>query len=302
MPKIIDFSDVGFTSGAGVGAFKGCARDVPNQYYHSLKSYWSSGDLKYMHGHSPAHFQDRYFKKPFEEKEQTPAMVLGSLVHTLILTPNEFEKEFFLMPDLNLRTNEGKAAKQELLAANPGKTPVSHEMLAQANAMKSSCFANPKANELLLEGSKPELSFFWTCPFSHLNFRAKVDSSSSKYFVELKTTSSAEPETFARHAYNMNYDLSLVHYTEGIKSVFDVAPPPYFIVIEQDPPFVTQVYRIGDGFLKTGHEKWLAAVTRLADGVQKGQWPAYYPAEQEPFELHPPRWAMSKLEVSDAGI
>lgn len=299
MPKIIEATDVAFTSGASVGAFKGAAKNLKNSDYHAIKDYWSSTDLKFMHAHSPTHFHDKYYGKSKDEpKKQTESMILGSLVHTLLLTPNEFISEFFVMPDLNFRTNEGKAKREELLMANPGKIPITDELLYRANAMKSACMANKKAKEFL-EPLQKELAFFWTCPFSNLNFKCKVDAASSKYFVELKTTSDASQEAFIRHVDNMNYDLSLVHYGQGIKSVMGVEPPAYFIVIEQEWPHVTQVYKAGQGFYETGHAKWLSAVTKLADGIQKDKWPGYFPEDMEPPEIQPPPWSINKLQPKE---
>lgn len=295
MAKINDANDVSFTSGAPVGAFKGAAKNLGNNAYHALKSYWSSTDLKFMHSTSPLHFYEQYFgPNKAAPKEQTYDMILGSLVHCLLLTPGEMNKDFFNMPELNLRTNEGKATRDKLLIDNKGKSPVTEEMLDQATKMVTSCQRNKRAMELLNPGHK-ELAFFWTCPFSHLNFRAKIDSGSSPLFCELKTTSSAEHAEFSRHAYNMNYDLSIIHYRQGMKSVFDVEPPGHFIVIEREYPYVVQDYPVGESFLETGHQKWLAANSRLADGIQKQRWPGYVPEGMTPPAVEAPPWAVNKM-------
>jgi len=294
MAKIFDATDASFVAASKCGAFKGAVKNLNNNAYHSLKDYWSSTHLKFMHSTSPAHFKEKYMK-PSEPEEPSKAMILGSLVHTLLLTPDEFEKDFFLMPSLNLRTNEGKAAKEEILSKNAGKQPVTDEMLIQARAMRSSALANKEVVKLLEPGLK-EAAFFWTCPFSNLNFKAKLDHSSSLHWCEVKTTSSAQPEEFARHAYNMHYDLSLFHYREGLKQVMDITPKAYFIVIENEAPYVTQVYAVGDGFWETGHSKWLAAVSALADGIQKDNWRGYFPTEGfETPVIDPPAWAVNKL-------
>lgn len=305
MVKFIDASDVAFTSGAQVGAFKGAVENLENNDYHALKNYWSSSDLKFLHSTSPAHFQNEYFeykttidderKRIPKKRESNPteSMILGSLVHTMLLTPHDFQKEFFVMPDLNMRTNEGKARKQELLAANPGKLAVTDELLAQAQNMKAAIERNDEAMKLLSVGRK-EAAFFWTCPFSNLNFKAKLDQASSQHWCEIKTTSEAAPDFFARHAFNMNYDLSLYHYREAVSRVMGCEPPAFFIVVEQDAPYVTQVYKVGAGYWETGHQKWLEAVTKLATGIQKDEWPGYFPATAGIPELNPPAWAINK--------
>jgi hypothetical protein len=220
-------------------------------------------------------------------------MILGSLVHTLVLTPNEFNTDFFLMPDLNLRTNEGKAKKEELLHDNPNKQPVTHEQLAIANAMRSSINKNEKAIELLSIGKK-EQSYFWECPFSNLMFKAKADHSSNSYFCELKTTQSANKEIFERHSYNMNYDLSLFHYREGIRILTDYSPKAYYIVIESEAPYVSQVYEVGESVFETGNKKWLDAVNNLENGVKRKEWPGYYPDDFDIPTINSPSWSLPK--------
>jgi len=294
--KIVDASDLSFRSSAEIGAFKGPVKNLSNNDYHALKKYWSSTDLKFMASSSPAHFKEQYFSKIPKIKKTTDAMLLGSLVHTMLLTPGDFGKEFFIIPNLNLRTNEGKATKEKLLTENPNKLPITDELLIQANSMRSAAKANPKIMELLEKGL-PEVAFFWTCPFSGLNFKAKLDQSSvaNNYFCELKTTSDASPNYFSKHVFDMNYDLSLVHYREGLKQCMGIDAPAYFIVIEQDEPHVTQVYKVGDGYWATGHDKWLSSVTKLEQGIKKEIWPGYFPETNDIPELNPPAWAMNKL-------
>lgn len=294
MRNINRADDVAFTSGAKVGAFKGCVENLGNSEYHALKSYWSSSDLKYMAKTSPMHFQYKYFGAGKNEQVRiTEDMTLGSLVHCLLLTPHEFEKEFFLIPELNLRTNAGKEMKEKLLAENVGKMPITEELLEKAKAMVDSAMSHPKVKQLV-EPVKKELAFFWTCPFSNLNFRAKLDGASSKHFIEVKTTSDAGPDYFSKHLFDMHWDLSLVHYREGVKQVMGVEPPAYFIVIEREPPFTVQPYIAGPAVWETGHHKWLAAVTQLAAGIQSGDWPGYYPKEFDIPEVNPPAWAVNK--------
>ena len=289
MAIIIDAKESAFTSGAKVGAFKGAAKNLLNSDYHSLDSYWSSSDLKYMSANSPMHFKAKYIDKELEPMKQTPAMILGSLVHCMVLTPDDFEHEFFVMPDLNFRTNEGKAAKQEILAANVGKMSVTDEQIAIAQKMRESIMSNPEAARLL-EPMKKELAFFWTCPFSNLNFKAKLDGSGGTHFIELKSAISAEPGTFQRQCYNMNYDLSLAHYRQGISHVMGCEPKAYFIVVEKTPPYICQVYLAGDSLFETGHTKWLDAVNKLEQGVKAGKWPGYADVEETPT-LDAPPWA-----------
>ena len=76
----------------------------------------------------------------------------------------------------------------------------------------------------------------------------------------------------------------------------DVAPPPYFIVIEDSPPYVTQVYRVGESVMETGHQKWLEAVSKLAKGVAHNDWPAYSSIDQDMATIEMPPWVVNKMQ------
>lgn len=296
--KMLGIGEPGFRSSLSVGAFKGAIKDLPHQEYHSLSKYISSSQLKLIASSSPAHYKATYIDGTADKKEPTDKMILGSLVHCLILTPHLFESDFFVMPFLNLRTNDGKATKAELLAANPGKTAIDIDMHSQAALMRDSCLKNKQAAELLESGHK-ESSFFWECPFSGLRMRARADSASSKALVELKTTSDASPEAFSRHIHNMNYDVSMKHYQEGIRVLMDVSPPGYFIVLEDKPPFVCQVYKAGETVMELGHAKWIDAVSKLERGLKNNYWPGYSDDSLAIQTIECPPWAVNKMMKGD---
>lgn len=44
------------------------------------------------------------------ERVTTPAMILGEAVHCLVLEPEEFNKRFYIAPDVNAATKDGRAA------------------------------------------------------------------------------------------------------------------------------------------------------------------------------------------------
>ena len=287
-------NDPGFIAGVQVGAFKGAVKNLSNSDYHLLDKYYSSSQLKYIHATSGEHFKAKYIDKKLESKEQTKQMLLGSLVHCMVITPGMFEKEFALMPDLNLRTNEGKATKEKFLMENPGKSIINDEMLKDAQCMRSAIDENEKAKDLLAFCLN-EVSLFWTCPYSNLNFKARVDAMSAKHFVELKTARSASPEIFPGSAHNLDYDLSLAHYHEGIKQVLSVDATAYFVAVENELPYVVQCYKASEAMMTLGHTKWLGAVDKLSAGFKYQKWSGYFGELDEIPEISPPAWAMRNM-------
>ena len=60
---------------------------------------------------SPQKFN--YYKE--HPQEPTPALLFGQVFHKLALEPESFDQEFVVAPEVNRRTNAGKAAWAEFL-------------------------------------------------------------------------------------------------------------------------------------------------------------------------------------------
>lgn len=51
-----------------------------------------------------------FIRYKLQERVTTPAMILGEAVHCLVLEPEKFNERFFIAPDVNAATKEGRAA------------------------------------------------------------------------------------------------------------------------------------------------------------------------------------------------
>lgn len=284
------------------GTFYGSLDDISNNLYHGLSNYYSSTAIKYIAKNSPIHFRAKYIDKIIEqENEPTPQMILGSLVHSLTLTPSLTNTEFYVLKEeINKRTNAGKERWEYIQSENKDKAIVTEETFNQASDIAISVIQNPLVKSIMQNGT-PEKANFWKCPFTNLNFKSKMDYVTPTALIELKTTTSAKLEDFQRTAYNMYYDISAYHYLEGItqttqKQITEV----YFIVVETKAPYVTEVYKASESFLNLGHQRWLDAVQKIEIGTQKQIWNGYTNTEFEGIkELNAPKWA--NIQAEDDG-
>ena len=258
------------------GKMVGVVEGITNNDYHSLDKYWSSTQIKYMADNSPLHFKAKYIDKILEPREQTESLALGSLIHCLTLDPDSFAREFLILPELNLRTKEGREIRDSILKENPGKTIIKQETLQVAHEMVASILRTSRAVDLL-KGLKKELAYFWTCPYSGLPLRAKADAIGAS-LVELKTVMSARKDDFEKQVDNLNYDLALWHYVTGAKIQPEFGALEggvWFIAIEKEPPYVCEVYEAHESVLEVGQAKWLDAIDKISDGVFKNYWPGF---------------------------
>lgn len=286
------------------GSYFGVTADLSNHDYHSLDKYWSSTQLKYLISTSPRHFKAKYIDKCLPPTNVTAAMRLGSACHALLLQPGKFSSDILVMPELNLRTTAGRESRDDLLRDNPHKIVIKEDEYAEASKIVSGVHDNPEAMELLRKSSN-EVSLFWKCPYSGLSMKARVDGlimddaprGGDFCLLEYKTTSSAEPDAFSRHCDDMNYELSLYHYWQGIRVCFgaDGDFNSFFIVSEDSAPYVSEVYRVPQLMHELGRVKWLSAVDALAAGFREEFWPGY---SNRSASFSPPLWALKKWNVN----
>lgn len=281
------------------GEFFGAIANLSNKVYHTLSHYVSSTSLKNILKKSPKHYK---YELDHPSDKKSDGMILGSAFHARLLTPSVWEDEFFITKKMDLRTKEGKHQKAlaDIEAVRNKKICIDELLASDAFRMADEVWKHQAAAKLLSESQK-EISFFWKCPYSSLLMRAKVDAMTASYMIEVKSASSANPTEFSRQAFNLNYDLSLVHYRNGINAIFNMEIPAYFIVTENTSPYVTEVFEASPNWFETGHKKWLDAVDKMSRGLQANDWPSYGPKD-EIILLNPPIWAFKNTEVNDDGI
>lgn len=135
---------------------------LPNEVYHAADGYSSTQIRLALEGGMSAL---AWYKNAPCRKEESPALALGTAVHTALLEPMRFAEEYVCAPTVNMRTTEGKEtwAAFEADCKNLGLTGMKHEDFDQVTLMRDSAMAWPVVRELLSDGVA-ELSIFWRTP------------------------------------------------------------------------------------------------------------------------------------------
>ena len=128
----------------------GIFKNIPNEDYHAGPGI-SSSQLKQLLK-SPAHFKYAMDNK----SDPTPAMLLGSLVHTMVQEPAKINDEYFFV---DVGSRAAKVYKQAV-EDHPDHVVMLESDREKASAMAMSAFSNPDICELL-DGAKIEHSIFW---------------------------------------------------------------------------------------------------------------------------------------------
>lgn len=263
---------------------------LTNADYHAGEGV-SKSDLDKI-ARSPAHFRAA---KDGPQKPPTPAMVLGSLFHTLTLEPIEFSTEYAVAPVCDKRTKAGKELWASFEAENGGKAIVTPDQYETAQRMADAVLCHPAAREYVTGNGDVENSIYWN-PAVTPDVLCKCRPDFIKWvgdghylLVDLKSTDDARPFNFQRSAWNYRYHVQAPFYWDGCTNEFSVAPDSFiFIACEKEPPYAVVVYEASIEMLNAGREEYYHDLQVYQECLRTGVWPGY---PVEPVLLMPPRWA-----------
>ena len=254
--------------------------DLTSEAYHADRSAVSKGWLDKI-DRSPAHLK-AYFEG---EANETPALLLGRLVHSAVLEPDLLDDEYIVPPNINRRTKAGKEEHAEFEKTNEHKTVITADQLKLSKAIRDSVYRNKAAKALLCDGD-PEATVVWENPETGERCKARADWLRENVIVDVKTTMDARPEAFAKSIANYRYDVSTVHYEEG----FDLSRY-VFIAVEKEPPYGVAVYAADDLIRARGKKARDKNLRTYAECKAANEWPGY---EEVIKTIHLPRWAVNQ--------
>lgn len=274
---------------------------ITNDAYHSGEGISKSGlDLI---GRSPLHYWAKYLDPQREPQEPTPAMLLGTAIHSAVLEPHSFANDYVVFPKIDRRTKEGKAYYDELVAQAAGRTIISADDYATCVSIQDNVRRHPAAQVLLNDG-EPELSVYWRdeqtgvlckCRPDWMNYKANT-------IIDVKSTDDASPAGFQKSIVKWGYHVQAAWYLDGVKAATGHAPKAFiFAAFEKTRPFATAFYYADEDMIELGRQLYRERLDVFAACLKNNSWPGY-PQQLSPISL--PGWVMKaandneQIEVS----
>lgn len=258
---------------------------MPDEVYHrdpveggSLSSTGARAILK-----SPARFAwdrtHRVEKRTFDVGHAAHAKILG-VGMGVVEIPTEH-----LTPSGNVSTKGATTAwLTEQRAA--GLVPVTPTDLADVDAMAESVLAHKPARDILEGPGRPEQSVFAPDPETGVWLRARIDWLDDRA-VDLKTTTSANPDEFSRTAAEYGYDIQQEMYLHTLRLVGLGDMPFLFIAVEKTAPYLPSVVELDAEFAAIGRQRVRRAIDTYKTCRDADAWPGY---EEIVHLVAPPRW------------
>lgn len=261
---------------------------MTNKEYH-LHEAVSKSDLDLINK-SPAH----YIEAKMCPKEQTPSMLLGSVVHKLILEPETFCHEYAVCPEIDRRTKAGKEQWKEFTDGLTDDITVIDKATYELALTVAEAVKNHPVASRLLTGGQAEQSYFWNHK-SGTECKCRPDylRTDIKTVVDVKTTQDASPEEFTKTAYKFRYHVQAAWYTDGLKQCGIDINNFMFIVVETKAPYNVMVYAADDNMMTLGRSEAEKNLETYISCKKCNNWHGY---EESPKinSLSLPEWVLRK--------
>ena len=246
----------------------GVTEDVSNKTYHSDDFFTSSTAVKMLYYDIPK------YEKEYIQKNKTifnsPALDMGSFIHTLILEPEKLEEEYAFFPGWDKRESGFKEFKEE----NSGKIIISQAQKMQAKKMMDS-FNSLKIAKDLISESKTEITLCVDLFDVPVKVRFDAVNIEKGEIYDVKTSSyGVDYDTFKMQGINnLKYEVSAGLYTLAASKFFGKPFNFYFVCLSKST-YATEIFKTGDILLSTGQQRAKIGLERLKEYRESGKWPA----------------------------
>ena len=228
---------------------------------------------------SPLHYWARFLDPDRVWPEPTPAMRLGTALHTHVLELSKWDDQIAVAPsDINRRTKEGREQWAAFEAAAKRKTVITADDAAQVMAMGRAVMRHPAAAMLLGLPGKAETTHMWTDAATGLECKCRPDwlTDDGAIVVDLKTTKAASIQGFKRSIADYRYHVQAGWYLHGLEQATGKRPDQFiFICVETTAPYAVAVYAADAEMIECGHDQAMRDLAKLAVCKAADSWPSY---------------------------
>lgn len=222
----------------------------------------------------------------------TPTLTFGQYVHALLLSPETIERDFFMMPELNLRTKDGRAQRDLLIAKCEleHKTMIDGDTAELAQNMVAACQADPETLALLT--GQHEQPFFWTDEMTGIACKCRTDVitlvDGETAIVDYKSTTNASTHAFVRDMYKLGYHFQAGMYCTGVKEALhlDKLPRFFFVAQEKTAPYSINRIEVPEDVIQLGVDLFREYIGTYQQCIELDWWWGYNGATNLPNEAY----------------
>ncbi|MEU0871624.1 PD-(D/E)XK nuclease-like domain-containing protein [Nocardia brasiliensis] len=212
----------------------------------------------------------------------------GAAVHSLALRAGKPVRE--VRYD-SWRTKDAKQERDDII--EEGGIPLLTEDFVAAHAMADAARSHPRLGIALRRG-EPELSGWWRDVETGIECRVRPDivyrphgDRGPALAVDLKTSTTADPDEFARSVVKFGYDQQHDWIVDGL-AAHGIETACVFLVVSKQPPYLVSAVELVPAAVDRGRRLNRKARALFRRCVDTGEWPGHSP---EIHQIDLPTWA-----------
>jgi hypothetical protein len=272
--------------------------------YHATEGI-SASQLRIIHRRTPFHLKREMEKK----REETPAMLLGTLVHEAVLEPHKIGRKLAVKPktlvvpaDYVPKTKRDPQPGDRIdwdgkrtlckewvkTQENAGLTVVSQDEFDEMTDALARIVSHEDAYHAIAK-SDPEVSLFWETIMGS-QCKARIDllpRDPAMGLWDLKTAADASPDAFMRAAYDAGYHIQAAWYLDAARLFDEARAEKFTFIVYEKGSGAVVVYECEPEFIERGRADYQAALEKYEVAKLTGIWPSYAPVQK----LGLPTWA-----------
>lgn len=281
-------------------------QELPSTGFHygvSFDDYrqWPAANISTI---KPIRKTPLHCKWAVDHPSHSAEMDVGSALHVSILEPARFEKEFFIAPEYDGRTKEGKAVAAQCEIDAASRTIIRRKKAESAvdaddvDGMAEAVWQFNAPKRFLEMAGQCEISALWQDPVTGLMCKGRFDkliTAKPPIILEIKTTRDAGAWAFGKQCAEMGYAAQAAYYSWGHQVITGIVPMHTFLAIENKGPWAPKLWTLDNPDLQTGKIQFRNWLDEYAACQKSKQWPGYLDKVEV---LTMPNWA-NKEEPND---
>lgn len=234
-------------------------------------------------------------------QEPSDDFILGSAFHKLVLEPDDFDKEFAIMPNCDKRTKEGKTLYSDFITqcTENGTTVITQEQFDTICAMRDELIKNKYAVTLL--NGTHERSMYWVDKFTEIECKCRPDCFKSVkdhiIITDLKSCRNADMRSIEKDVVQYAYDLQAYMYSKGVSENLNVSMENIdfmFIFVTKTEPHFVHIVQANDLVLQRGENLFREYIGTLKYCRDTDNWYGYMGRDNIPNELSLPSYLIKE--------
>lgn len=305
--------------------------ELSNEQYHADNEHINGSGLWNLYDRCPAAWR---YKD--EEDDQSKALVFGTGSHTALLEPERFEAEYARMPtkddfgdnllvtvsdmnswakDRGIKGLSGKT-KAEVIkiirsTGDPVKIYDEERLLAELNAKGRTLLEGDDYDAIMQMRAVIHANSYYSSllagAYSEVSILGELLGEPSKVrfdcltrggdIIDYKTTVSARPDEFFRHAARLGYFMKMAMQHDMFVEAYGHAPRSVNLLVqEKKSPFIPALIRLTDEQLRIGRIQLRSAMEIYKACKKANSWPGYSMGNPV-IEMETPEWFKKQFNL-----